>query len=73
MSTWRVSEALTSVRRLVAVLDKMTEEELVQCISLEEASGRRKSILEKLYRQHRALSRTNQRDAIRQQADNLPL
>jgi len=56
VNRWRLSEALTSVRRLAAVLKDMTDEELVAAIQLEQTAGRRKSILLKLERQRRVLA-----------------
>lgn len=57
MNEWRISEALTSVRRARAVLKDMTAEELAKAIALEESSLRRKNILTMLYRQSRTLAR----------------
>jgi len=57
MNTWRISEALTSYRRLSAVVNEMTEEEVVRAIALEEESLRRWSVLQRLRRRARALSR----------------
>lgn len=57
MNTWRISEALTSVRRLEQVIDQMTAEEVERAWMLEENSTRRKSIIQRLSRKHRALKR----------------
>ena len=65
MNTWRIARALDSFRHLAEVIDQMTEQEIVQVIKLEEAGGRRKSLLDRLYRQHRKIARTNQVATIR--------
>ncbi len=57
MNTWRVGEALTSVRRLVEIIDQMTLEEVERALMLEENSSRRKVIIDKLFRKHRFLVR----------------
>jgi hypothetical protein len=57
VSAWHVSEALISVRRLVDVLASLTDSEIKQVIALEEASLRRKSFLDKLYREMRQRTR----------------
>jgi hypothetical protein len=48
-----MSEALLSVRRLDELLPSLTEAEIKQVIALEEAALRRKSFLDKLYREMR--------------------
>lgn len=48
-----MSEALSSVRRLVEVMPTLTDDELKAVISLEEGAQRRKSFLDKLYREAR--------------------
>lgn len=53
MREWFISEALSSVRRLDELLDQLTDEELSHLINLEEAAQRRKSFLDKLYREAR--------------------
>lgn len=50
---WFIAEALTSVRRLDEVLAQLTDEEIAQLITLEEAASRRKVFLDKLYREAR--------------------
>ena len=50
MTPWRVHEALTSVRRFIAIADKMTSDEVRQAITIEEAGLRRKSLLDRLKR-----------------------
>lgn len=67
MNNWRISEALVSVRRLMGVLPEMTQDEIVRAIALEEASLRRQSILERLYRQSRVLARTHHETALKAQ------
>lgn len=57
MSSWKIQEALGSARRLEKVICQLTEEEIVQAIALEEESGRRKAILDRLRRQARVLGR----------------
>lgn len=61
MNIWRVGEALTSVRRLVEIIDQMTLEEVERALMLEENSSRRKVIIDKLFRKHRFL--LNQRSS----------
>jgi|JI61114C2RNA_FD_contig_21_16654816_length_349_multi_4_in_0_out_0_1 hypothetical protein len=48
-----MSEALLSVRRLDELLPSLTDAEIKQVIALEEAALRRKSFLDKLYREMR--------------------
>ena len=48
-----MSEALFSVRRLDELLPSLTDAEIKQVIALEEAALRRKSFLDKLYREMR--------------------
>lgn len=67
MNDWRISEALTSVRRLEGVIDQMTDSEVVRAIALEEASLRRTSILQRLHRKARALARVQHEAALKQQ------
>lgn len=67
MNTWRISEALVSVRRLTNVIREMTAEELVRAIALEEESLRRNSILQRLHRQARVLARKNHDVTIERQ------
>lgn len=57
MRDWYIAEALTSVRRLTAVLSQMTDEEIKHVISLEEAAQRRKALLDRLYREMRQRAR----------------
>jgi hypothetical protein len=57
LNQWRISEALVSVRRLVDLLPSLTDSEIKQMIALEEASARRKSFLDKLYREARQRAR----------------
>lgn len=57
MNTWRVGEALTSVRRLAKIIDQMTLEEVERALMLEENSSRRKVVIDKLFRKHRVLVR----------------
>lgn len=53
MSDWHVTEALKSVRQLDSLKSKLTDAELTKVIALEEAALRRKSFLDKLYREAR--------------------
>jgi len=53
LNQWRMSEALLSVRRLDELLPSLTDAEIKQVIALEEAALRRKSFLDKLYREMR--------------------
>ena len=57
LNQWRISEALSSVRRLVDLMSSLTDSEIEQVIALEEASLRRKSFLDKLYREARQRAR----------------
>jgi len=57
VNTWRVGEALTSVRRLAEIIDQMTLEEVERALMLEENSSRRKVVIDKLFRKHRVLIR----------------
>jgi len=41
---WYLSEALVSYRRLLDVVDELTEEEVLACLDLETASQRRQSV-----------------------------
>lgn len=45
---WHVSEALTSFRRLVGIIDELTEDEVKQALQLEASTRRRKSIMNRL-------------------------
>ena len=57
MSEWRISEALTSVRRLEELLPQMADAEIEKLIALEEEAQRRKVFLDKLYREMRQRAR----------------
>ena len=57
MSAWHISEALSSVRRLNNVIHQLTDEDLAHVIRLEEAALRRKSFLDRLYREARKRAR----------------
>lgn len=57
MSEWRVSEALTSVRRLEELIPTMADAEIEKLIALEEEAQRRKVFLDKLYREMRQRAR----------------
>lgn len=67
MNEWRVSEALVSFRRLGEILPQMTEKEIIRAIALEEETRRRQSVLKRLYRQARRLSRNKLHQAINQE------
>lgn len=41
---WYLSEALVSYRRLVDIIDQLTEEEVLACLELETGSRRRQSV-----------------------------
>ncbi len=43
-----IGQALTSFKGLTAVLDELTEEEVLACLRLEASSQRRQSILDRL-------------------------
>ena len=58
MSQWRISEALTSSRKLEEHISLLTEEELMRCIELEEGASRRETILKRLYREARKRARS---------------
>lgn len=57
MRKWFVSEALTTVRKLVEVLPQLTDEEIAHVITVEEASSKRETLLDKLYREQRQRAR----------------
>lgn len=46
--SWRISEALTSFRRLGEIIDELTEDEVHQALQLEASTRRRKSIMTRL-------------------------
>jgi hypothetical protein len=48
VSKYKIAEALRSYGALVAVLDKLTEEEVLACLQLEAGSQRRESVLNRL-------------------------
>lgn len=52
-----IAEALAGVRQLTAVIKELTAPEIEHAIELEEATRRRDTILNKLYRQRRALAK----------------
>lgn len=45
---WYLHEALASFRRLAAVVDELTAEEVSACLNLEAGSQRRRSIIDRL-------------------------
>jgi hypothetical protein len=45
---WFISEALVSYRRLLTVVDELTEEEVAACLDLEAGTQRRQSVTDKL-------------------------
>lgn len=45
MRKWHVAEALTSVRRLKAILQELTEEEVLHALSMEKQTLNRESIV----------------------------
>ena len=59
LNQWRISEALSSVRRLVDLMSSLTDSEIEQVIALEEASLRRKAFLDKAYREMRQRVKKN--------------
>lgn len=52
-----VAEALASTRQLTEILGQLTEAEIAHVIELEEATQRRDTILNKLYRELRQRAR----------------
>lgn len=54
---WFISEALTSVRRLVELLPQLTDAEIAHVIEVEEGAQRRDTVLTKLYREARQRAR----------------
>ena len=56
---WHMSQALTSVRSLDSVVHKLTEEEVLAALDLEQASQRRRSVIDRLIK--RAISLTTKR------------
>ena len=51
----RIAEALTSVRRLEAVMQDLTASEIEEALRLEESTERRRSIITRLQRRARVL------------------
>lgn len=45
---WFIHEALASFRRLTAVVDQLTAEEVTACLDLEAGSQRRRSVIDRL-------------------------
>ncbi len=45
---WRVTEALSSMRRLNELIDDLSEEEVIAALELESGSQRRRSIVDRL-------------------------
>jgi len=45
---WYLSEALTSYRRLLAVVDELTWDEVLACLDLEVGTQRRRSVIDRL-------------------------
>ncbi len=45
---WYVAEALQSARRLQAIIDELSEEEVISALELESGSSRRRSIIDRL-------------------------
>ena len=52
----RIAEALTSVRRLEAVMQDLTASEIEEALRLEESTERRRSIITRLQRRARVLA-----------------
>jgi hypothetical protein len=67
MSTWHINEALSSVRRMLRVLDKLTDNELWEVIELEREGARRDTMLSRLYQEARKRAKLN---VIRKEANN---
>lgn len=57
MSEWGLIQALSSIRALETVVKTLSDDDLQQAILLEEASARRKTLLERLYREARRRAR----------------
>ena len=45
---WHISQALDSFQSLQAVLNDLTEAEVIRCLELESASQRRSSVIDRL-------------------------
>jgi hypothetical protein len=56
---WYLSEALSSYRRLLSVVDELTWDEVIACLDLEAGTQRRQSVTDRLIK--RAISLTTQR------------
>jgi hypothetical protein len=59
MNQWRISEALSSTRRLEELIYQLTGEELARAIELEESALRRLSVLNRLRRDQRRRERNS--------------
>lgn len=46
--SWRTTRALDSFRSLLAIADKLTEEEVYFCLKLEMETQRRKTVIDRL-------------------------
>jgi 4-alpha-glucanotransferase len=57
MNQWRISEALSSCRKLEEHIQQLTDAELEHCSDLERKAARRKTILERLFREFRRRAR----------------
>jgi hypothetical protein len=59
MSAWHINEALSSTRRMLRVLNKLTDDELWEVIELEREGARRDSLLSRLYQEARKRAKLN--------------
>lgn len=57
MRSWQIAQALGTVRQLMGILPKLTDEEIAYVISVEEAAQNRATCLDKLYREQRQRAR----------------
>lgn len=57
MRSWQIAQALGTVRQLMGILPKLTDEEIAHVISVEEAAQNRATCLDKLYREQRQRAR----------------
>lgn len=57
MRQWHITQALRSVRSLNKIIDELTEEEILHVLEIEVGSGRRASVLNKLFQKAVDLNR----------------
>lgn len=68
--SWYISEALTSVHRLNSVINDLTVVEVTKCLELESASGRRRSIIDRLIKRAIRLNEISFSTSLRKKYGN---